>query len=163
LSEQPWDRHAWSRLNHLQLGRYAEYYIKMEFTLYGFDVYTSEVDDKGIDFIVRKDDNSHLDIQVKSARNLNYIFLPKDKFKLRPNLFAAVVLFNESKPPEPYLIPSLTWQQPNSLFTGPDYEGKKSKPEWGLSFSRKNIKLLEEYQFDKVIQKFMIPQETNLP
>jgi hypothetical protein len=38
----------WSQLNHLQLGRYAEYYAKMEFASYGFDVYTSEVDDHGV-------------------------------------------------------------------------------------------------------------------
>jgi len=39
---------SWSKLNHLQLGKYAEYLVKMEFTRYGFDVYATEVDDKGI-------------------------------------------------------------------------------------------------------------------
>ncbi len=39
----------WGKLNHLQLGRYAEYFVKMEFTRHGFDVYSAEVDDKGID------------------------------------------------------------------------------------------------------------------
>ena len=43
----------WSRLSHLQLGRYAEYYAKMEFASYGYDVYTSEVDDHGVDFVAR--------------------------------------------------------------------------------------------------------------
>jgi hypothetical protein len=43
------------KLNHMHLGRNAEYFVKMEFTRHGFDVYTAEVDDKGIDFIVRKD------------------------------------------------------------------------------------------------------------
>lgn len=44
----------WSELNHLQLGQYGEYYAKMEFTSYGYDVYTSEVDDHGVDFVARK-------------------------------------------------------------------------------------------------------------
>jgi hypothetical protein len=35
-------RYDWARLNPLQVGRYAEYFTKMEFTLYGFEVYTSE-------------------------------------------------------------------------------------------------------------------------
>jgi hypothetical protein len=48
------ERYEWNRLSPLQVGRYAEYLVKMEFTLYGFDVYTAEVDDKGIDFVVRK-------------------------------------------------------------------------------------------------------------
>ena len=40
-----------SKLSHLQIGYYEEYYIKMKFTLYSFDVYTSEVDDYGMDFM----------------------------------------------------------------------------------------------------------------
>ena len=44
----------WSELSHLQLGRYAEYYAKMEFASFGYDVYTSEVDDHGVDFVARK-------------------------------------------------------------------------------------------------------------
>ena len=75
-------KYEWSRLNHLQIGRYAEYYVKMEFTLAGFDVYGTEVDDKGIDFVIRKDSNNYYDIQVKSVRGLNYIFFLKEKFKL---------------------------------------------------------------------------------
>jgi len=30
----------------------------MEFTLYGFEVNSSEVDDRGIDFVLRKDNRS---------------------------------------------------------------------------------------------------------
>jgi hypothetical protein len=41
------ERYDWARLTHLQVGRYGEYYAKMEFTLYGFDVYGAEVDDRG--------------------------------------------------------------------------------------------------------------------
>ena len=36
----------WDRLNSLQIGKYAEYLAKMEFTSYGFDVFKSEVDTK---------------------------------------------------------------------------------------------------------------------
>lgn len=38
----------WSELSSLQLGKYAEYLAKMEFMKHGFDVYSSEVDDKEI-------------------------------------------------------------------------------------------------------------------
>ena len=122
----------WSQLNHLQLGRYAEYLTKMEFTANGFDVFTAEVDDKGIDFVVRKSDNQYYDVQVKSCRNLMYIFFPKDKFILRSNLLAAVALFEDNKPADLYLIPSDVWRIPSDLFVSRDYEGKKSKPEWGI-------------------------------
>ncbi len=146
-------RFAWSHLNHLQVGRYAEYFVKMEFTLAGFQVYTSEVDDRGIDFVVRKDDGTYYDVQVKSARGLNYIFIEKDKFKLRQGLLAAVVLFSEGKAPRAYLIPSTAWAEPNAFLVSRDYEGKKSKPEWGLCLSQKNMPLLRAYEFHKIAPK----------
>ena len=44
-------RYEWSCLNHLQVGKYAEYFVKMEFTMYGWQVYSTEVDNRGIDFV----------------------------------------------------------------------------------------------------------------
>ncbi|WP_409176443.1 DUF4365 domain-containing protein [Brevibacillus fortis] len=143
-------KYEWSKLNHLQLGRYAEYFVKMEFTLLGFEVYTSEVDDRGIDFVIRKD-NKYYDIQVKSARNNNYVFFAKSKFDLRENLLAAVVLLEEGEAPRLYLIPSTRWRESDALFASKDYEGLKSQPEWGLNLSRKNLPLLEPFTFDKSV------------
>ena len=38
-------------------------------------------DDKGIDFVIRKDNDRYHDIQVKSVRGLNYIFFRKEYFE----------------------------------------------------------------------------------
>jgi hypothetical protein len=46
---------TWADLNHLQTGRYGEYFAKMAFARAGFDVFSPEVDDKGIDFVLRID------------------------------------------------------------------------------------------------------------
>lgn len=142
----------------MQLGRYAEYFVKMEFTMYGFDVYTSEVDDKGIDFVVRRDRHRYYDVQVKSVRSLNYVFMPKDRFQLRDNMFLALVLFQEGLPPRHFLIPALAWLVPNALFVGRDYEGRRSAPEWGLNLSVKSMSLLEPYEFEHAIERFMDTQ-----
>jgi len=146
------EKFRWQHLNHLQIGRYAEYLIKMELVSYGFDIYTSEVDDRGIDFVIRINCDKYYDVQVKSIRNLNYIFFSKKKFKLSDNLFAAIVIFVEGKPPELYLIPSKRWESQDSLFVNREYENKKSEPEWGLNLSKKNIPLLSEYSFKKSIE-----------
>lgn len=122
----------------------------MAFTLHGFDVYSAEVDDKGIDFVVRKDAKRYYDVQVKSARDLNYIFFWKDRFAPRENLLAAIVLFSDGSEPALYLIPSIAWLKPNALLVDRDYEGKKSKPEWGLSLSKRALSLLKEYEFASV-------------
>ena len=145
--------HQWSTLSKSQLGRYAEYLVKMELTLHGLDVYTAEVDDKGIDFVIRKDNHTYFDIQVKSSRNLTYVFLPKDKFEPSENLYAALVLFTDDKPPELYLIPSLAWQKPNELLVDHDYAGLKSVPEYGINLSRRNLVILQQFAFDKIVNR----------
>ncbi len=53
-----------------------------------------------------------------------------------------------------YLIPSLEWEQNlNSLLVSRDYEGKSSPLEYGINLSKKNMGLLEKYEFDKQIDK----------
>jgi hypothetical protein len=51
--ERGMQRYDWARLNKLQVGKYAEYFVKMEFTMIGFEVYTTEVDYRCIDFVAR--------------------------------------------------------------------------------------------------------------
>lgn len=147
------DKFDWSRLNNLQRGRYAEYFAKMEFTLLGFDVYAAEVDDKGIDFIIRKNANRYYDVQVKSAYHSKYVFFPKQKFILRENLLAVIAMFVDGEMPTLYLIPSSVWLKPNALFVSRDYKGKKSKPEWGLNLSKKNLPLLDVFAFHEKVRQ----------
>jgi hypothetical protein len=144
----------WKKLNHLQLGKYGEYFAKMEFTKACFDVYTSEVDDKGIDFVIRKNESEHYDVQVKSARNYSYIFMRKEVFKLSKNLLLALVLFEEDSPPTLCLVPSLEWKSDKLKFFGEnDYENKKSRPEWGLKITKTNIEEFKKlYEFNEQVK-----------
>jgi len=152
LVGQP-SRYDWSRLTHLQVGRYGEYLVKMEFTLFGFDVYTSEVDDKGIDFVIRKGEDSYYDVQVKSVRTLNYFYITKEKFSPRGGLLLALVVLSEGKEPKIYLIPSMEWLQPDGVLVDRTYEGKKSAPEWGINLSTRNLLCLERFDFSQTVWK----------
>lgn len=149
------ERYDWSQLNTLQVGKYAEYFVKMEFTLFGFDVYTSEVDDHGVDFVVRKGETGYYDVQVKSVRLTSsaHIFFPKVLFPLRTTLLAAVVLSYQMREPQLYLMRATEWQNINDLFRDRPYEGLQSKPEWGLNISEKNSPLLAPYAFSKTVQQ----------
>src|SRR5947209_5696220 len=135
------DRHNWNRLTTHQLGKYAEYLTKMEFVLHGCDVFTSEVDNHGIDFIVRTGTGDHYDVQVKSVRNkTSYVFMPKSKFRIHPNSLLALVKFVQDHPPTIFLVHSYVGVGPNPIFVSRDYgEGKKSPPEWGLTISKKTL------------------------
>jgi hypothetical protein len=144
----------WSMLNNLQIGRYAEYYAKMEFASYGFDVYTSEVDDHGIDFIAKTKNRRFLEVQVKSLRKAktNYVFMQKTKWNINnPDLYLSLLLFEDDRLPEMYLIPATAWKTQNDLLCDKDYEDSKSKPEYGLNISEKNRSLLLTYKFENAI------------
>lgn len=157
------ERYIWSRLNKQQVGTYTEYFVKMELTMYGFEVYTTEVDDRGIDFVARRDSGPFLEVQVKSLRDFGYVYVEKSKFALSDARYLALGLLFEAKPPDLYLIPSRVWETPNPLFASREYgEGKQSAPEWGLNVSKKNMALLEPYRFEIVVHNlFSLAKDTS--
>ena len=117
------------------------------------------MDNKGIDFVVRSIGGRHFDIQVKSLRiaTTSYIFIPKsnewEETRLRDNLYLALVIFQNQKPPGLYLIPSIIWLTETTFFKSRDFEGKKSKPEWGINISEKNLPLLDEFSLENQAPK----------
>jgi len=140
---------VWSKLNHLQIGRYAEYYAKMEFTSYGFDVYSSEVDDHGVDFVAKPPKSSNFyEVQVKSVRNFGYVFLPKTKMQISANRLVCYMNFIDGNLPTVYVIPATAWLAPNAVLVDRKYDkpGQKSEPEWGINISHKNLQLLDPYK-----------------
>ena len=149
------EKQKWKDLSPLQIGKYSEYIAKMEFILYGFDVYSPELDDKGIDFIVRKDDSFYFEIQVKAVRDFNYIYFQKSKFQIRENLYAFILIYRKGLKPSMYLIPSNIWNKPNKLFVSRDYKGKKSVPEFGINLSEINLPELDEFLLEKTIENIL--------
>ena len=141
----------WSGLNHMQLGQFGEYYAKMEFASYGFDVYTSEVDDHGVDFIARDIKTGiFYEVQVKSMFKGKYVFIKKDKLVMDDRHLVCFLHFIENELPEIYVIPATAWETPNAVLVDRNYV----KPEWGINFSNKNQALLEKYDqnvFSKIV------------
>ena len=146
-------RYSWSGLNTQQVGTYFEYFVKMELTMYGYEVYTTEVDDRSIDFIARRKDSAFIEVQAKCLRKFGYVFMRKTNFTPRQGLYVALGLLSEGKEPKAYLIPSTVWLEPSSIFVGRDYEapGLKSKPEWGINVSAKSMEIIEQYAFAKML------------
>lgn len=142
----------WSELTPMQLGQYAEYYSKMEFTSYGYDVYTSEVDDHGVDFVA-KDSKSDIfyEVQVKAMMKGNYVFIRKDKIVIDDKHLVCLLRFEENEMPKVYIFASTVWNMPNEVFVDRKYDkpGQKSKPEWGINYSKKNAHILEQYKEEK--------------
>ncbi len=143
----------WSQLSGMQLGRYAEYYAKMEFTSYGYDVYTSEVDDHGVDFVA-KYDSKFYEVQVKSVRQDGYLYIPKEKVIVSDNFLICYMRFTDDNLPDVFVFPATVWNSPNALFVDRPYDkpGQKSKPEYGISYSKKNAPLLEKYRAESFFE-----------
>ena len=146
-------RYNWKRLNNQQVGTYVEYFVKMELTMYGFEVYTTEVDDRGIDFVARRGRGPFIEVQVKSLRKYGYVFMQKTTFELREHVYLALSLMLEGESPRLYLIPATTWLVPNEVFVDRTYDGLKSKPEWGINISGKNMPAIEQFAFEKTIER----------
>ena len=136
------------KLTRQQLGRYAEYFVKMEMVMYGLDVYTAEVDQLGIDFVVRAKNGVHYDVQVKSVYQAGQIYLAKQTFNPNdPKMLLVVAVFEELKPPSLYLLRASEWLNLRGCFTSHD---KETYQEWGLSLSNKHMPFLQDHAFDKV-------------
>lgn len=151
-------RYQWSRLTGLQVGRYAEYYTQLRFSEAGYDVYSSEVDERGIDVLVRIAPGRCLEIQTKSLRvtKTKYVFFGKRALGENPQEIQArlcggfcisLVLFSDGCEPDLFLIPGKVWLAPDNLFNSRDYVGLKSHPEFGISITKHNRERLEAYRF----------------
>ena len=148
----------WSelKLNRTQLGMFGECYAKMEFISHKYEVYTSFVDDHGVDFVAKNPNTGEFfEVQVKGVLKSNYIYIRKDKLYPHENKLVCVLIFVDGEPPKMYIIPATAWKSPNSLLASYAYDkkGQKSKPEWGIRLSKRNESLLEEYHAEKFFEK----------
>lgn len=129
----------WTKLNNLQIGRYGEYFAKMEFTAYGFEVYSSEVDDHGVDFIAKNQKGDYLEIQVKAICKTNYMFIKKNKIVLDDHHIVALLRLEDYEEPEMYVFPATVWKKTNRVFKDRSYG------EWGFNYSKSSRNLIEKY------------------
>lgn len=88
------------------------------------------------------------EIQVKSMLKGRYIFIRKDKICLDEHHLLCFLRFEDGKLPKVYIIPATAWKNPDAALVDRNYDkpGQKSKPEWGINYSKKNAYLLDKYK-----------------
>ena len=145
-------RYQWSKLNNLQKGMYGEYVAKMEFAMYGFLVFSAEVDDRGIDFVARRSsDGKHFDVQVKSITGTNYPFIPESKFT--SGVLLCLVVLKDGEPPLSYIFSRPDWDDEtkvDGLLKFRKYPNAKES-EYGIHLAKKRQSILQLFDFDKRI------------
>ena len=79
----------------------------------------------------------------------------EEHFDIEDNsLYLFLMLLTDGDHPEIYIIPTSAWKQESKTFVYRDYEGKKSKPEYGVNVSRKNKTELEKYRLENMLSVF---------
>lgn len=147
----------WSRkeLSRQKLGTFGEYYAKMALASYGMSIYTSEVDDHGIDFVAETT-KGFRKFQVKTIRSKTaYVFMKADNFDVTDeSLYLLLIILTDGEHPALYAIPASAWNRTEPPFVFHNYEGKKSEPEYGLNLSKKNLPQIDQYRIEKMIDMF---------
>lgn len=138
------NKYNWKELNNIQKGTFGEYFAKMEFTLFGSEVYTSEVDDRGIDFVARFPDSDFYEVQVKTVSDENLQYINEDKFKKEDGFLVALVRLKQNCEPCIYVFKGTDWDSDSSdgLLKFNKYEGKKSKPAYEIKLSKNRLPVL---------------------
>ena len=146
----------WARekLTAQAVGKFCEYYAKMALLSYGVRIYTPEIDDHGIDFVAEGREG-FLKFQVKGVRGLSQVFMEKEKFDVEDDaMFLVLILLLDGVEPDMYVIPSSAWRRESPVFVSHDYDGKRSKPDYTVNVSRKNMPELERYRLENMLSIF---------
>jgi hypothetical protein len=144
-------RYQWAKLNRQQKGSYGEHFAKMEFAMYGFLVFSVDVDDRGIDFVARNDVGRHFDVQVKTITGKNYTYVRKSKF--RPELWVTLVILKPELAPGIYLFKGEDWNADTNGLLALRKFPNAAEPEYGISITQRRLSILERYQFAEGIKR----------
>ncbi len=80
----------------------------------------------------------------------------KDYFDISDkSLYLMLFLLNDGEHPAISVSRDCVWNDDNSILFIIPYEGKKSKPEYGLSLSDKNIPKLESFRLENMISALL--------
>lgn len=145
----------WSEVEDTKIGRVAEHIAETFFLSNGFDVYSTDSDDKWIDFIAVYHDVNY-NIQVKSCRDDNYQYVRDSKFNKVNNYFVFFVRFTENEIPELYMFKGDEWEEKKPLLVVRNYnENQKSEPEHGINVGSqiKEAKILAESDAQKWVDE----------
>lgn len=80
----------------------------------------------------------------------------KEHFNIEDeSLYLCLLIFEQESFPDMYLIPATAWRTESELLRYRPYDkpGQKSKPEYGINISKKNMHMLNEYKFTDMINK----------
>lgn len=154
LFPHPLYNFKWDIKNTQMKGKYSEYFAKLVFIANGYEIYSTDVDDHGVDFICKKSNGSNFyQIQVKSVFESDYVFVKKSKMPPHDLGYICLLHFMGNAFPIVYIIPVKAWgdeknghKSESSALKYYEYGAdKKSVSEFGISLTKKALVELKRY------------------
>lgn len=143
---------SYKHLNRIQKGSFAEAYAKMAFTLEGFEVYTTEYDDRGVDFVIRNHDGKYFSVQVKATGKSANPFVYAESFHVSRDFLLCAVRLIEGEAPEIYLAAGTDWdEEKECLHFNPG--GGNAGAYYELRFSKRYSESLERHRFENYVEQ----------
>lgn len=152
----------YKHLNTVQKGSFAEAYAKMAFTLEGFEVYTTEYDDRGIDFVIRNSTGRFYSVQVKATGHSANPFISESKFIDSEDFLVCAVRLGEGSEPSIYLARGCDWSEASDCLHY-NASGGSAGPYYEMRFSNKNKQALERHSFPVYVEKLKSGGPLNTP
>ena len=140
-------------MNKLEMHRKAVDLFISEFQKHGFKIDQTAAESAGETFIARR--KNKYTVKVKSSTDYRYNFILKKHIQPHGSLYVGFVHFLTGGNPHLYLIKSTEWLSPNQLLKSRDYPGLASEPEYGLQLSRRNLPLLEQHSFNRIVSTLL--------
>lgn len=141
-------RTSYAHLNTIQKGSFAEAYAKMAFTLEGFEVYSTEYDDRGVDFVIRNRSGKYYSVQVKATDRSANPFIYKSKFSATDDFLMCAVRLIEGEEPIIYLALCSDWDQNHGCLQF-NQSGGNAGPYYEMRFAAKYERELSSFVFDQ--------------
>ncbi len=137
----------WSSLSRLQRGNFAETFAKISFMMEQYEVFSTDVDEKGVDFVAKSLDGKYYEVQVKSVIDRNYTFVVEDKFF--EELLICLILFEDNTFPKIYLFKKKDWNDENYSLLRLNKFDNATQKEYGFHLSKKYDAILEQFKFSE--------------
>jgi len=151
-------RTSYAHLNNIQKGSFAEAYAKMAFTLEGFEVYSTDYDDRGIDFVTRWPGGGFLSVQVKATDTTSSETNPnitESKFQKTSDFLLCAVRLAEGFQPKIYLARGSDWDDDGDCLAY-NSKGGLSGSYYEMRFAKKYAEALDLLAFGNYIHRLRV-------
>ena len=119
--------------------------------MYGYLVYSAEIDDRGVDFVVRNETGRHFDVQVKTVTDRNYTYITESKFS--ESLWICLVVLREGGHPTLYLFSGRDWNSDTNDLLQRHHYPKSKEAEYGIHIAEKRVSVMEQFAFDRSVER----------